>query len=236
MNSSRRKFLTTLLKTSTVATIGTAEFLKPTVSLAKERSAPLRFSQIELPYSFSSLEPNIDALTMEIHYSKHHSNYVKNVNEALETEKLNFASEKDFFDNSSRLTPRIRNNGGGAWNHNFFWKCMKPEGREVHGKIKEAIIGSFGSTEKFKDLFLQRTLAHFGSGWIWLVKSENELKIGSTPNQDNPLMEDSNFKGIPLLSLDVWEHAYYLKYQNKRSDYLNNWWNVINWDEVSSRL
>jgi Fe-Mn family superoxide dismutase len=190
-----------------------------------------------LPYAFNALEPNIDALTMEIHYSKHHTAYIKNVNEAIIADNIKFGTEKEFFANASKLSSKARNNGGGAWNHNFFWQVMKPNGGGVPtGKIADAINGAFGSFDKMKEQFNQAGATRFGSGWAWLVSDNGKLKIGSTANQDNPLMDNSEFKGTPLLAVDVWEHAYYLKYQNKRADYIKNWWNTVNWDEASKRL
>lgn len=173
---------------------------------------------------------------MEIHYTKHHSAYVKNVNDAIGAENITAATEKDFFSGASKLSAKARNNGGGAWNHNFFWEIMKPNGGSPSGKISEAINGAFGSFDKFKEQFTTVALGRFGSGWAWLVSEGGKLKIGSTANQDNPMMDSSELKGTPILGLDVWEHAYYLKYQNKRNEYVAAWWNVINWDEVAKRV
>ena len=151
--------------------------------------------------------------------------------------KIAFGSETEFFANTSKLSAKARNNGGGAYNHNFFWQVMKPGGGGTpSGKLADAINGSFESFDKFKEQFTAAAMTRFGSGWAWLVNDNGTLKIGSTPNQDNPLMDISDFKGTPLLALDVWEHAYYLKYQNKRNEYVANWWNVVNWEEVASRL
>ncbi len=232
---SRRKFVNQSLKATAFTIVGTQ--LATTETLANNFTPDgLQFSQIALPYSTNALEPNIDALTMEIHYGKHHAAYIKNVNEAIAIEKIPYSNEKDFFSNISKLSSKARNNGGGAWNHNFFWQIMTPESSAPTGKVAEALNGSFGSFQKFKELFAQAAMTRFGSGWAWLVKDGNSLKIGSTPNQDNPMMDISDFKGTPLLALDVWEHAYYLKYQNKRNEYVANWWNVVNWNEVSKRL
>lgn len=198
---------------------------------------PFQFAQVKLPYSYDALAPYIDALTMEIHYAKHHTAYIKNVNEALVKENLSFANEHDFFSHASGLSAKLRNNGGGAWNHNFFWQCMQPAGAtEPSGALKKAIEKSFGSVDQFKTLFTQAALGQFGSGWAWLINDQGNLKITATPNQDNPLMDDAPVKGKPLLALDVWEHAYYLNYQNKRNDYIAAWWKVVNWDEVARRL
>ena len=199
-------------------------------------NAALKFSQIPLPYPANALEPHIDAMTMDIHYGKHHAAYVKNVNEAIEAEKITQATEKEFFASASKLSAKARNNGGGVWNHNFFWQSMAPGSKAASGKVSDAINGAFGSMDKFKEQFTQAAMGRFGSGWAWLVSDAGKLKIGSTPNQDNPLMDVSELKGTPLLAIDVWEHAYYLKYQNKRNDYVAAWWNVVNWDEVAKRM
>ena len=236
---SRRKFVVDALKVTAITAVGTPLILKSTesIALAKvNKPAGLQFSQIALPYAYAALEPSIDAQTMEIHYSKHHAAYVKNVNEAIAAENISFVTEKEFFSNASKLSAKARNNGGGVWNHNFFWQVMKPGSVAPTGKAGDAIKGTFGSFDKFKEQFTQAAITRFGSGWAWLVNDNGKLKIGSTPNQDNPLMETAEFKGTPLLALDVWEHAYYLKYQNKRNEYVANWWNVVNWDEVAKRL
>ena len=186
--------------------------------------AGLSFSQLALPYAYSALEPSIDALTMEIHYTKHHAAYVKNVNEAIAAESITAGDEKAFFAGVSKLSAKARNNGGGAWNHNFFWQVL------------DALNAGFGDLDTFKETFTKAAMGRFGSGWAWLVEQNGKLAIGSTPNQDNPLMDVCELKGTPLLALDVWEHAYYLKYQNKRNEYVANWWNVVNWNEVAKRL
>lgn len=244
MKTSRRKFMSDSLKATLATTVG-ASFIFDTVS-AKDGSitsglisgAPFEFKQIPLPYDKSALEPVIDTMTMDIHYNKHHATYIKNVNEAIVAEKITYQSEKEFFDNASKLSAKVRNNAGGAWNHNFFWQMMKPEASGTpYGKLVAAIDKSFGSVPKFKEQFNAAALSRFGSGWAWLVKdASGKLVVTSTANQDNPLMDTAEVKGTPLLGLDVWEHAYYLKYQNKRNDYITNWWNVVNWDEVAKRL
>jgi Fe-Mn family superoxide dismutase len=175
-------------------------------------------------------------MTMEIHYTRHHAAYVKNVNDAIAAEKIGYASEIEFFKNASKLSAKARNNSGGAWNHNFFWQIMKPGAVAPSGKALEAINGAFGTFDKFKEEFTAAAMGRFGSGWAWLVVDNGKLKIGSTPNQDNPMMDFSDFKGTPVLGIDVWEHAYYLKYQNRRNEYIAGWWNVVNWDEVAKRL
>jgi superoxide dismutase, Fe-Mn family len=232
MSITRRKFLADSSKTAVVATLGST-FIS---SFAKASQAPLVFSQVPLPYTFQALEPFIDTQTMEIHYTKHHAAYIKNVNDEMMAAKISATSEPDFFAMTSKLSAKARNNGGGAWNHNFFWQCMKPGSSSPTGKISEAIHGAFGSFDAFKEQFGKAALGQFGSGWAWLVKDGAKLSIGSTPNQDNPLMDVSSLKGTPLLALDVWEHAYYLKYQNKRADYIAAWWNVVNWEAVANRL
>lgn len=233
MKTSRRNFIQKAFAATALTSIGIS------IEGRAEGDAgdTLQFSQVALPYAYSALEPYIDAQTMEIHYTKHHTAYIKNVNEAIAAEKISFGSEKEFFSNASKLSAKARNNGGGAWNHNFFWEVMKPGGGGApSGKVADALNGSFGSLEKFKEAFGQAAATRFGSGWAWLVSDGGKLKIGSTPNQDNPLMDLSELKGTPLLALDVWEHAYYLKYQNKRADYITNWWNVVNWDAVAKKL
>ncbi len=199
--------------------------------------APLAFAQVALPYAYNALQPSIDELTMEIHYTKHHAAYVKNVNEAIGEEAVVVTTESELFDRISKFTPKLRNNAGGAWNHNFFWQVMAPgQGVAPAGHVHDALAGSFGSFDKFKEIFADVALKRFGSGWAWLVSNKGSLSIGSTPNQDNPLMDLSELKGTPVLALDVWEHAYYLKYQNKRAEYITNWWSVVNWAEVGKRL
>jgi superoxide dismutase, Fe-Mn family len=230
----RRKFVKDSLKITAITAVGTTLFAN--AEEAKADPMALVFSQVPLPYAYNALEPHIDAMTMEIHYTKHHAAYIKNVNEAIVAENINAGTEKDFFANISKYSAKARNHGGGSWNHNFFWQVMKAGGGAPAGKVAEAINGAFGSLDKFKEQFSMAANGRFGSGWAWLVSDQGKLKIGSTPNQDNPMMDVSELKGTPLLCLDVWEHAYYLKYQNKRADYVTNWWNVVNWDEVAKRL
>jgi Fe-Mn family superoxide dismutase len=240
MKTTRRQFVQQAMKATALTAIGTPialqAFAEKNTPVQTTGGAALQFSQVALPYAYGALEPSIDAQTMEIHYTKHHATYIKNVNEAIAAEKVTFNSEKDFFANTSKLSAKLRNNGGGAWNHNFFWEIMRPGSTAPAGKIAEAINASFGSLDKFKEQFTQAAMTRFGSGWAWVVKDGGKLKIGSTANQDNPLMDTSELKGAPILALDVWEHAYYLKYQNKRNEYVANWWNVVNWDEVAKRL
>ncbi|MBS1682124.1 MAG: superoxide dismutase [Bacteroidetes bacterium] len=230
---SRRKFVTDSMKV-VAATAMVAPLMNTEVYAA---AGAFQFTQVALPYDYKALEPHIDAMTMEIHYTKHHAGYVKNVNAAIAAEKISYSTEKDFFANASKLSSKAKNNSGGAWNHNFFWQVMKPNGGGApSGKIADAINGSFGSFEKFKEEFTKAAMTRFGSGWAWLVNDNGKLKIGSTPNQDNPMMDISELKGTPLLGIDVWEHAYYLKYQNKRNEYVAHWFNLVNWDEAAKRL
>lgn len=206
-------------------------------SLAPSATA-FEFKQIALPYEKNALEPAIDALTMDIHYTKHHTAYIKKVNEAIIAEKIGYQTEQEFFDHASKLSAKAKDNAGGAWNHNFFWQVMKPGASGTpYGKIVAALDGSFGSVPKFMEQFTAAAMGRFGSGWAWLIKdTTGKLRVTSTANQDNPLMDIAEVKGTPLLGLDVWEHAYYLKYQNKRNEYVANWWSVVNWDEVAKRL
>ncbi len=243
MNTTRRKFIENSFKATAIVAASpllSAAATSPTsVDISSENPLnALQFSQIALPYAYNALEPSIDATTMDIHYNKHHTAYIKNVNEAIAADKISFSTEKDFFNNASKLSAKAKNNGGGAWNHNFFWQVMHPskEMKSPTGKLADAINGSFDSFEKFKEQFTQAAMTRFGSGWAWLVNDNGKLKIGSSANQDNPLMDSSELKGTPLLGLDVWEHAYYLKYQNKRNEYVANWWNVVHWEEVAKRL
>jgi len=191
----------------------------------------------ELPYSYDALEPHFDAATMEIHHSKHHQGYTNKLNAALEEAGLTDKNIEDLFGTTSKLSTGIRNNGGGFYNHSLFWSVLSPNGGgEPKGKVAEAIQESFGSFDAFKDTFNNAAATRFGSGWAWLIVDENKkLKVTSTPNQDNPLMDVATDNGTPILGLDVWEHAYYLNYQNKRPDYIQAFWNIVNWDEVEKR-
>lgn len=197
----------------------------------------MAFTLGNLPYPHEALEPHIDAQTMHIHHGKHHQAYVDNLNKAIAgTEHENKSIEEIVMHAGSIGTP-VRNNGGGHWNHTFFWESMAPNaGGAPTGILAEAINNAFGSFDAFKEKFSQAGMTRFGSGWAWLIKKDGKLEITSTPNQDNPLMDIAEIKGIPLLGVDVWEHAYYLKYQNKRADYLTAFWNVINWNKVAERL
>jgi len=194
------------------------------------------FKLPQLKYEYSALEPHIDTKTMEIHHSKHHAGYVSKLNEAISGTEFEGKSLEEIL-KSGELPTAIRNNAGGHWNHSFFWDILSPEKTEISGDLAEAINKSFVSFEKFQEEFEKVALGRFGSGWAWLVKTETgELKISSTPNQDNPLMANAEVKGTPILGIDVWEHAYYLNYQNKRADYAKAFWNVVDWEEVSKRF
>ncbi|MFA4922823.1 MAG: superoxide dismutase [Ignavibacteriaceae bacterium] len=196
-----------------------------------------KFELPSLPYTYDALEPHIDKLTMEIHHSKHHQAYVNNLNNAVAGTELEGKSLEELFASISKAPVAVRNNGGGVYNHNLFWTNMKPNGGGLPtGAVADAINGAFGSFDEFKKQFSNAGATRFGSGWAWLVASNGKLVVTSSPNQDNPLMDISEVKGSPILALDVWEHAYYLHYQNRRPDYISSWWNVVNWDEVNTRL
>lgn len=198
----------------------------------------MAFELPKLDYAYDALEPHIDARTMEIHHTKHHNGYVTKLNGAIEgTEAANMSLE-DICKNISKFSGAIRNNGGGHYNHSLFWKVMGPgKGGQPTGALADAINSAFGSFDSFKEEFANAAATRFGSGWAWLIKNaEGKLQVTSTANQDNPLMDIADVQGTPLLGIDVWEHAYYLNYQNRRPDYVSAFWNVINWDEVASRL
>jgi Fe-Mn family superoxide dismutase len=198
----------------------------------------MAFKLPDLPYAFDALEPNIDARTMEIHHGKHHAGYTNKLNAAIEGTDLEGKKIEDILANVSKHSTAVRNNGGGYYNHCLFWEIMSPEGGEPSAQmnIRKAIERDFGSYEKFKDEFSDAAAGRFGSGWAWLcVDSNDKLFITSTPNQDNPLMDVADKQGTPILGLDVWEHAYYLNYQNRRPDYIEAFFNVINWHEVTKR-
>lgn len=197
------------------------------------------YTQQPLPYAYRDLEPSIDALTMEIHYTKHAATYAKNLSEAVAAEGVNTntTSLEALLSNISKYSIKMRNNAGGHYNHELFWKLMAPKSdAKPEGALLTAIQKDFGSFETFTTQFNDAGKNRFGSGWAWLVlTNDKKLTIGSTPNQDNPLMNISELKGFPVIGLDVWEHAYYLKYQNKRADYITNWWNVMNWKFIGDR-
>ena len=199
----------------------------------------MSFTLPDLGYAFDALEPNIDAKTMEIHHDKHHKAYVDNLNKATEGNSLSNADLEDLMKNISKYDKVVRNNGGGHYNHSMFWRLIAPGGSNTpSSKLSNLINEAFGSFDNFKDVFSKAATGRFGSGWAWLCQGDDgTLHVGSTANQDNPLMDvDTDCKGNPILGLDVWEHAYYLNYQNRRPDYMSAWWNVINWDEVNRRF
>ena len=197
----------------------------------------MSFELPKLPYAYDALEPHIDARTMEIHHGKHHAAYVNNLNAALEgTDDINKDIE-DIIKNISKYPVAVRNNGGGHFNHTLFWKILSPKGGgQPTGLLNDAIISEFGSFDTFKEKFNKAAATRFGSGWAWLsVDNNKKLCVCSSANQDNPLMDTADCKGTPILGLDVWEHAYYLNYQNRRPDYISSFWNVVNWKAVSER-
>jgi superoxide dismutase, Fe-Mn family len=200
-----------------------------------DQAAPDQFPA--LPYAYTALEPYIDAATMELHYSKHHQGYFNNFKAAVKGTALEQESLRTLFSKISTLSATVRNNGGGYYNHVLFWDNLSPNQQEIPEALKKAIVAKFGSIDQFKADFGKAALSVFGSGWAWLVlDANNQLAITSTPNQDNPLMDVAAVKGEPLLALDVWEHAYYLKYQNKRASYIDAFWSVVNWNVVAARM
>lgn len=197
----------------------------------------MAFELPKLPYAYTALEPHIDAQTMEIHHSKHHQAYVTNLNAAIAGSDAEKLSIEDICKNISKYPMPVRNNGGGHFNHSLFWAIMGPNaGGEPSGDLAAAINTAFGSFADFKTQFSTAGATRFGSGWAWLIIKDGKLAVCSTPNQDNPLMDIAEVKGTPILGMDVWEHAYYLKYQNKRPDYIAAFWNVVNWNEVARRF
>lgn len=245
--NSRRNFIGTTIKAAVVTTLVGSELnaLASNATISTKISTAISptlvgtsFTQLPLPYAYNALEPFIDALTMEIHYSKHAATYAKNLQDAAAAENVNTNSNlEDVLQKISGYSAKMRNNAGGHYNHELFWQCMKaaPAGVPT-GSLATAINTSFGSFDAFKTQFADAAKNRFGSGWAWLaITPDKKLAIGSTANQDNPLMDVSTFKGFPLLGLDVWEHAYYLKYQNKRADYITAWFNLVNWEFVAAR-
>lgn len=200
----------------------------------------MAFELRPLPYAPDALEPHIDAITMQLHHAKHHQAYLDKLNKAIEGTDLAAKSIEDILKNISTASPIVRNNGGGYYNHNLFWPMLAPNGGgEPTGAVAAAIKGQFTDFTQFKEAFTQAALDHFGSGWAWLCKNEvGDLVICATPNQDNPIMDivEEGNRGIPILGLDVWEHAYYLKYQNRRVEYIGAFWNIVNWNEVNKRF
>ena len=242
---SRRSFLNNSIKGSIVASVtvgGLGSFL---ASCSGSKFVPMgrgftsRAGQSPLPYQFAALEPVIDARTMEIHYTKHAAGYSKKLMAAMQDSGLpKNTPVEEILGKINKYDSNIRNNAGGHYNHEMFWQSMQPKVNDnaPFGRLGEALVGTFGSVNAFKEAFSSAAKDRFGSGWAWLYADSNrQLKIGSTPNQDNPLMPVSAIQGFPLLGIDVWEHAYYLQYQNKRADYVNNWWDVVNWGYVLKR-
>ncbi len=244
-SASRRKFISNSVKGGLAIGVGLSaagSLLDSCTPSMNSTSSVLKtdFNQQPLPYKYDALENVIDTITMEIHYSKHAAAYSKNLKEAAAAEGVNMSNPlEEVLARISKYSVKMRNNGGGHYNHEMFWQCMRPKttDNKPTGILLQKIEGSFGSFAGFKSAFADAGKSRFGSGWAWLYVDNNKiLRIGSSPNQDNPLMDVSEIKGFPLLALDVWEHAYYLKYQNKRADYIDNWWNVVNWDHVQQRL
>ncbi len=234
-NQNRRQFLTKTGKA------GIALATMPLISKIVPNNAfsISEYQQQVLPYAYNALEPYIDALTMEIHYSKHATTYAKNLADACVAEKIDTTNTSlvALLKTVSKYSPKMRNNAGGHYNHELFWQLMKPSPSVAPtGVLADAITKTFGSFTDFQKAFSEAAKTRFGSGWAWLlIKKDGSLAVSSTPNQDNPLMDVAEVQGTPLLGLDVWEHAYYLKYQNKRPDYINSWWNIVNWEFVQKR-
>ena len=197
----------------------------------------MAFTLPPLPYAFDALEPHIDAQTMQIHHGKHHQAYVDNLNKAIAGTPNENKSLEELVAAAGTISPAVRNNGGGHWNHSFFWEILAPgAGGQPSGKLSDAINQTFGSFDALKEKVNAAGTTRFGSGWAWLIVQNGKLEVSSTPNQDNPLMDVAEVKGKPILGIDVWEHAYYLKYQNRRAEYLTNIWNVINWNKVAEHF
>lgn len=197
----------------------------------------MAFELPKLGYDYKALEPSIDAKTMEIHHTKHHAGYTNNLNAAVAGTDLENKTIEQLLSEVSKHSAAVRNNGGGFYNHNLYWEIMAPGGSpNPEGVLLDAINDSFGSVKNFQEAFVKAAVTRFGSGWAWLTLQNNKLAVSSTPNQDNPLMDVAEVKGTPILGIDVWEHAYYLNYQNRRPDYVNAFWDLINWDEVARRF
>lgn len=197
----------------------------------------MSFTLAPLPYAYDALEPFIDSTTMQIHHGKHHQAYIDNLNKAIAGTEHEQKSLEQLNANAGSISAAVRNNGGGHWNHSFFWESLEPKGNTTpSGLLADAINTAFGSFDEFKTKFANAGATRFGSGWAWLIVKDGKLEICSTPNQDNPLMDIAETKGTPIFGIDVWEHAYYLKYQNKRADYLAAIWNIVNWTKVSDRF
>lgn len=236
--TSRRNFLLNTGKAGLGLCIGSSVLSACSSAKVLTGNSNTGFQQTPLPYAYNALSEAIDANTMEIHYSKHAASYATNLQSAAKTEGIDTTRPlEEVLRRVSKYSTTVRNNGGGHYNHEFFWRAMSPNGTgRPSGALATAIDQSFGSFDTFKTQFSDAGKNRFGSGWAWLVlDGDKRLRIGSTANQDNPLMDLADFKGYPLLGLDVWEHAYYLRYQNKRPDYIANWWKVVNWNYVQDR-
>lgn len=197
----------------------------------------MAFTVAPLPYDYAALAPTIDEATMRLHHDKHHQTYVDNLNKAVDADPaLQGKSIEQLVASAGTASKVVRNNGGGHWNHSFFWETMAPGGSQPQGEIAQAIDSAFGSLDGLKEKFNAAGAGQFGSGWVWLVATGDGLVVSSTPNQDNPLMDVAEVKGTPIIGNDVWEHAYYLTYNNRRPDYLKAWWNVVDWNKASERL
>ncbi len=239
-NHSRRKFIKQTTQTGLLVAGAGALHLNAWALGGSANNLQTGFDQTPLPYAYASLEPFIDAATMELHYSKHAAAYAKNLKEAVVAENINTQQLLEAaLATTSKYSTKFRNNGGGHYNHELFWRCMKPgaAAAKPEGALAKAIDNSFNSFEAFKTQFADAAKSRFGSGWAWLIISaDKKLKISSTANQDNPLMDIAEVKGTPILALDVWEHAYYLKYQNRRPEYIENWFKTVNWEFVAQRF
>lgn len=228
----RRKFIIAALASPIIAGANKISEVINKININERNNLMAKFELPALPYAYDTLEPYIDKMTMEIHHTKHHNAYVTNLNKAVEGTELADKSLEEMMSNISKYPMAVRNNGGGHYNHAFFWKLMKKSGGSPSGELASAINSTFGSLDDLKKKFNEAALGRFGSGWAWLVASNGKLVVSSTPNQDNPLMDLADVKGTPVLGLDIWEHAYYLKYQNRRIEYAENWWNVVNWKQA----
>lgn len=237
--TSRRNFIAATGKAGLGLCVGSTILSScSTLNKAQSDKYVTGFQQQPLPYGYNALTEAIDGSTMEIHYTKHAAAYAANLRDAARDENVDTSRPlEDVLRKVSKYAAKMRNNGGGHYNHEFFWKLMSPDGgSNPTGKLATAIQDSFGSSDTFKTQFSDAGKNRFGSGWAWLfMDNDKKLRIGSTPNQDNPLMDIAEIKGIPMLGLDVWEHAYYLRYQNKRADYITNWWKVVNWNYIQDR-
>ena len=244
-HESRRSFIKTSAKATLAAGISAtalsslAENIKLPRYYGQQENTP--YTQTPLAYNYNALEPSIDAMTMEIHYTKHAAAYAKNLGEACIAENVNTQTTplETVLASISKYSTKMHNNAGGHYNHELFWKIMAPQSSAtmLSGKLSDMIIRDFNSVDAFKSQFNDAAKTRFGSGWAWLVyTNDKKLVIGSTPNQDNPLMDISDLKGFPVMGIDVWEHAYYLKYQNKRPDYITAWWNILNWNFIQQRF